>query len=184
VSTDAFLRTVVQLLREAEISFMLCGSVCSSYWGEPRATFDFDLVVDPTEETLDRLLKSIPDEFYVSAEAARVALRDRGMFNVLDPSTGGKADLIIRKNRAFSREEFSRRHSVTLLDVSMPIASPEDAIISKLEWGQMGSSERQINDAAGIISVQPPLDDAYLDLWARELGVTNELGRARREAGD
>jgi hypothetical protein len=64
-------------------------------------------------------------------------------------------DIIIRKDRAFSREEFSRRRPVDPpFAERVSIVSPEDAILSKLEWAkQSGSSERQLADVAGIVDV-------------------------------
>lgn len=50
---------------------------------------------------------------YVSDVAAREALADRSMFNIVDPESGWKVDLIVRKLRPFSEQEFARRQSVT-----------------------------------------------------------------------
>jgi hypothetical protein len=49
--------------------------------------------------------------YYVDADTAREALQRRSQFNVIDMGTAWKADLIIRKARAFSVEEFARRQS-------------------------------------------------------------------------
>ena len=45
-------------------------------------------------------------------------------------------------------------------------------MLSKLEWARRaGDSERQLADAAGVLAVNPSLDRAYIEHWARELGV-------------
>jgi hypothetical protein len=72
-----------------------------SFYGEPRATNDLDVVLDPDEAQLGRFLSSLIGTFYVGAEEAREAFRTRGMFNVIDSSSGWKADLILLKERAF-----------------------------------------------------------------------------------
>ena len=90
--------------------------------------------------------------------------------------TGWKADLIVRKRRAFSREEFERRVKVELMDVEVWVASAEDTILTKLEWAAAAGSERQIRDAQGVIDVLGgSLDVVYLQKWATELGVTEQL---------
>ncbi len=67
--------------------------------------------------------------------------------------TRSNLDFIIRKNRAFSRDEFARRMSLTLLDVPVFVASPEDTIVAKVEWSQQwGGPERQRRDVAGIVA--------------------------------
>lgn len=68
----------------------------------------------------------------------------------------------------------------------MRIASAEDAILTKLEWFDMGgrSSARQWNDILGIIGRQgASLDLAYLRHWADALRVRDLLERALTEAG-
>jgi len=183
VTQEEFLAAVVGFLDQAGIPFMVAGSFSSSYHGQPRATHDVDLVIDPSLEQLDRLLTLIGERFYVSAESAREALQRRSMFNLIDFDEGWKADLIIRKDRPFSREEFQRRQSGTLLGRSLPIASAEDVILSKLEWDKITPSERHLPDALHVALVQwPRLDKEYLRKWAPHLGVADKLDALLRQA--
>lgn len=82
------------------------------------------------------------ENYYVDLHAALEAHKQQSMFNVIDNATGWKIDLVIRKPRAFSREEFHRRQLVDLLDLALFVASAEDVIVSKLEW----SSWRNLKD--------------------------------------
>ena len=170
------LRGLVRLLDQSGIPYMLTGSVATSYHGRPRATHDADIVIDPTAEQLDLLVRNLDAAgFYVDAAGARAALGRRRQFNAIATEHGYKIDLIIRKDRPFSREEFSRRQRVDLaFDQPVAIVTPEDAILSKLEWVKMGGdSERQMRDAAGVLEVNPGLDRAYIERWASELGVSD-----------
>lgn len=164
---------------------MVTGSFASSFHGTPRASQDIDFVVDPSPEQLMRLERHLPSgEYYMAAGAAMEALRRRGMFNIIDLSTGWKADLIIRKDRPFSREEFRRRRSVEVAGMRLTLASPEDVILSKLEWANAGQSTRQIEDAAGILRLRSmELDHEYLRRWIHELGLEEPWDAARRAAG-
>jgi hypothetical protein len=99
----------VARLEEAGIPYMVSGSLGSVFYGEPRATRDVDVVIDPGEASLTAFLDALADDWYVSREAAFAALRERGMFNVVDSATGWKADFVIRKERPYSIEELSRR---------------------------------------------------------------------------
>ena len=111
---------------------------------------------------------------------AHTALRLRSQFNVIDTRTGWKVDLIIRKDRPFSREEFARREAVEILGVTTHVASPEDTTLAKLEWAQASGPERPQKDVVAILSVRSPeLDDEYLNAWADELGVSAESATAR-----
>ncbi len=183
MTQEGFLAHVAQLLESAGIPFMVAGSHGSSYHGQPRSTNDVDLVIDPTAEQLEQFLALLGDRYYVSPEAAREALRRRSMFNIIDFSGGWKADLIIRKNRPFSIEEFRRRQIGTLYGRPLPIASAEDVILTKLEWDRLTPSERQLQDAWQVAVVQGPrLDRAYLRKWAPLLGVADKLEELLRKA--
>jgi hypothetical protein len=175
---------LVRLLDAAGVPFMIAGSFASSAHGLPRTTQDLDVVVDPPgPEALDALVRSMsPAEYYVDADAARDALRHRSMFNVVDHASGWKVDFIIRKNRAFSRDEFKRRTKLALLEVPVYVASPEDTIVAKLEWSkQSGGSERQRRDVAGIVAtVGQQLDRAHVERWVRDLDLADEWIAAQK----
>jgi len=87
-------------------------------------------------------------------DAALDAYKREALFNVIDLKTGWKIDMIIRKSRAFSREEFNRRRQLTLQGVSLFVASAEDVIIAKLEWSKLGQSQRQIEHAVGSLKLR------------------------------
>ncbi len=162
------------------IPYMLTGSVATSYHGRPRATHAADVVIDPTLRQLDLLVRDLDAAgFYVDADGAREALRQRRQFNAIDTQYACKIDLIIRKDRPFSREEFGRRQQVDLaFDHPVAMVTPEDAILSKLEWAiKSGDSERQLRDAAGVLEINPALDREYIERWASQLGVA-DLWRA------
>jgi len=175
---------ITESLERAGIPFMLTGSLASSFHGEPRSTRDVDVVIDPSPEGLSAFLASLPaDEFYADGETARTALAERGQFNVVEAATGWKVDLVIRKDRPFSRAEFERRTPVEVFGRPTFIATAEDTIIAKLEWARAGESERQLRDVASIVAVSGEgLDMTYLDRWIQGLGLESMWEQARRQS--
>jgi hypothetical protein len=168
------LRLVIDLLERQGVPYMLTGSVATSYHGHPRATHDADIVFDPTPDQLEVLLVDLDRAgFYVDMDGAREALRRRRQFNVIEMQHASKIDLIVRKDRPFSQEEFQRRQRADLpFRDAVTLVTPEDAILSKLEWARRsGESERQLRDARGVLELNPTLDRHYIDHWAAELGV-------------
>ncbi len=183
-SEEAVLGRAVAILDRLAIPYMVTGSIATSYHGRPRATHDADVVIDPTPAQLDGLVRALDaDGFYVNGEGARAALRRRHQFNVIEIARATKLDFIIRKLRPFSDEEFGRRQRVDLAFArAVAVVTAEDAILSKLEWARRGGdSERQIQDAAGVLELNPSLDRRYIASWADELGVGDLW---RRIAGD
>jgi len=165
---------------------MVAGSLASTYHGDPRSTRDIDLVIRPAKPDLDRFVASLdPARFYVSAEAAEGAWQRRGQFNVVDLDSGWKTDLILCKDRPFSRSEFERRERGTVFEIEVFVATAEDTILAKLEWALQGESERQLRDVAGILELSgASLDRSYIERWARELGVEALWERVRSEVED
>ena len=116
--------------------------------------------------------------------AALEAQQRESQFNLIDLATGWKIDLILRKNRPFSREEFGRRRRVTLQGLSIFVASPEDIVIAKMEWSRAAQSLRQVQDAAAIVRLRgESLDRGYLEQWIRELSLEREWNTTRSMAG-
>ncbi len=185
MNPDDILGRVVGALDKAGIPYMLTGSFASSFHGVPRASQDIDIVVDPTEEQLTALVSSFPaPDYYVDLEVAREARREESMFNVVDMNTGWKIDLIIRKSRPYSRQEFDRRVKAVLHGQELFVTSAEDIVLVKLEWAKIGRSERQIEDVAAILKLRRgSLNEEYLGRWVRELGIADQWDRARRLAG-
>jgi hypothetical protein len=178
----AFLARLIEALDQAGVPNMIAGSFASSLHGLPRATQDIDMVVDPTFQSLDRLLVLLEsDDLYLDAEVAREEFRRRGQFNVIEVESGWKADLIFRKARPFSVSELERRAPSIVLGVRVFAASAEDTVLAKLEWAKLGESERQLRDVRGILEVKgATLDRVYIERWLDQLGVRELWDRVRQ----
>jgi len=180
------LQRVIAELNRAGIPFMISGSVASGYHGESRSTYDIDIVIDADLSQVSSFVGGLAESCYVSVTAAEEAVRQRAMFNVIDLDSGIKVDLILRKVRPFSVEEFNRRQRAVISGVDAYVVSAEDCILSKLEWSRMGESERQFRDALKIAELSKDasnLDLAYLEHWAKDLSVEQLLERLLNEAG-
>ncbi len=171
-----FFQKLIRLIEDAEIPYAVCGSLSSGLYGQPRATNDADIIIAPTQDQLDKLLKTLEAGCYVSSKAAFEAMKMQSMFNIIDNEFGWKADLIFRKNGLYEKAEFDRRVRAKLMGIDLWILSPEDVILSKLDWAKDSGSDLQFRDVLGVIKVQwKNLDWDYLRHWAKELGVEKNL---------
>lgn len=185
MSLAAFLRRVAEILDEAGVPYMLTGSLASAYYAVPRATQDLDVVIAAEEPGIERIVQGLVSAgCYVDRDAALEARRTHGQFNAIDPESGWKVDLIVRRDRPYSRTEFERRERVTLLGVEVAVASLEDVLIAKLEWGKLGDSALQRRDVVQLLErTWEQLDQSYLKKWVTELGLRSEWDEARMHVG-
>jgi len=58
-----FLQNIIHALDQAEIPYMLSGSIAGSFHGHPRATNDADLIIDPTEKQLRSFMLSLGPDY-------------------------------------------------------------------------------------------------------------------------
>lgn len=171
---------VVEALERASIDYMITGSLVSSFQGEPRLSHDVDLVVALDAMQIDTVLQAFSDdEFYLSKEAIEAAVRTRHMFNLLQVSSGDKVDFWLLTDSAFGAMRFSRKLQEPLFGRPMYLSTPEDTILQKLSRAQQShGSEKQFHNALRVFEVQfPLLDFAYLNHWAVELEVDDQLRR-------
>jgi hypothetical protein len=179
---------VVQVFANLGIPYALGGSMASSLLGKPRFTEDADISVEPFPGQESTLVSNFGPDYYVSLQAVQQAVRQRSSFNIIHSRSGFKIDVFVCKDRPFEQSVMARRRLVQLADrpdQSIVVVSPEDIILLKLEWYRLGDeiSDRQWSDILGVLKVQAgKLDEAYLDLWAADLGVTDLLARARQES--
>lgn len=180
MTQEKVIARVIRACSQAGLSHMVVGSFASNYHGVPRMTQDVDIVVDGGADKILALVALLADDFYVSEDAAREAVKYRKLFNAIHLDSGFKVDLIVKKSRPFSDEELRRKITGMMGGESVAFATPEDTVLTKLEWAQQGDSERQYDDAVGIIRVQADrLEWDYIDRWADDLGVRDLVSRAR-----
>lgn len=185
----AALRPVAQALEELEVRYFIGGSLASSAHGVARTSLDVDLVADLSPQHVAPLVAALAAAYYVDDERARQAVTTRGSFNVVHLESMLKVDLFVSPGRPYD-EEALRRARPQLLEEEPEsrryfLASAEDTVLAKLEWFRRGGevSERQWSDVIGVLRASSgTLDLAYLRRWAGELGVSDLLEGARREA--
>ncbi len=183
MSQQELLKKVIRALEEAEIQYMITGSVVSSMQGEPRSTHDIDIVIAYQRSVIEFIVETFPPhDFYFEENSIYEAADRRTMFNIIDMNSGDKIDFWILTNETFDLSRFSRRVTEKFLSLEMKVSTPEDTILAKLRWAKLaGGSEKQFTDALRVYEVQfGKLDIDYIKEWAKKLNI--ELLWKRLEA--
>lgn len=181
---------VVEAFEQPGIDCYVGGSVASLMHGIYRTTADVDIIADIRFKDIEPLVLLLQDAFYIDADSIKEAIKHRSEFSLLHFNTMFKVDIFLQKNRPFDLEVRSRVEEGIFNDLQNDrpffIESPEDVILTKLEWYKMGGgvSERQWKDVLGVLKLRGiALELQYLKQWAATLGVADLLERALDDAG-
>ena len=147
---------------------MLSGSVALGAYTLPRATRDFDFIINIKEENAASFSEQFKVGYYCDEDSINDAIRQKGMFNIIDYASGFKADFVVLKDNAFRRNEFERRIKIELFDMHVYIVSAEDLLLSKLIWIQELQSNLQIEDIRSLLQYKK-IDIQYVVYWIEKL---------------
>lgn len=170
------------------VPYLIGGSLASTLYGMVRTTQDSDIVAKMRLEHLQPFVSALQDEFYVDEEMIAESIQHNSSFNIIHRESFFKVDVFIPYPRPFLQSQLARAQKQTFAfetEVSAKFASPEDTILSKLEWYRIGGdvSERQWRDILGVLKTRAgELDLDYLRKWAGELKVSDLLERALGES--
>ena len=168
------LHFLVRALEQLQLRYFVTGSTVTIFYGEPRLTNDIDVVVALPEKMVRAFCAEFPEEeFYVDEEAVLDAIRQRSQFNIIHPKSGLKIDVIIPQVNEFNRSRFDRARRVRAgEDWDASFASPEDAILKKMEYFREGGSEKHLRDITGVLKTTGAhIDKDYIERWASTMGL-------------
>jgi hypothetical protein len=159
------------------IAYRIVGSMASIAYGENRFTNDIDIVADLQPQQIDDLCQHFqPPDYYVARQAVAEAIARGHQFNIIHIPAGLKIDVMLPKRTEYARLEQQR--AIRLADpdgLSAVFATPEDVILNKLIFFQLGGSDKHLRDIAGILHVKADaVDRDYITAWASKLGVDAE----------
>jgi hypothetical protein len=179
---------VTNVLDELEVPYVIGGSMASIVHGMLRTTMDVDIIADLQPAQVEAFTAALREQFYLDKQAIQQAIAHQRSFNLIHLETMFKVDIFTPKERAFDRQQLTRRISESVgteSDKKIWVLTAEDVVLAKLDWFRLGGevSERQWRDILGVLKTQQAaLDIAYLRQWAEALQVADLLEQALAEA--
>ena len=179
---------VTGVLEKLGVPYVIGGSLASTLYGMIRTTQDSDVITEMRPEHVQEFVASLQGEFFIDEEMITDSILNNSSFNIIHRDSMFKVDIFIPSQRPFQQSQFTRAQRQTFefeTTLSAKFASPEDTILSKLEWYRMGGevSDRQWRDILGVLKTRAgELDLNYMNIWAKELKVSDLLQRALKES--
>jgi len=128
------LQDVFKSFQQHEVRYIVVGGVASVLHGVPLATFDLDILIDPTDDNALRLLSALVDAGFGTAtmtNAQEILAHEITVFN-----DRVRIDVQTRTPGVFFQDAWRRRKTVTYQGQDLFILSKEDLIASKQASGR------------------------------------------------
>jgi hypothetical protein len=161
------LEKIIDVFNKEEIDYMIVGGFALSYYNRFRFTADIDCVLQIYPHHVEKVVKHFPEwqpflqGFIENAEKGII-------FNLTDFESGVKYDFYIYQDSDYNWTAFNRRKKVMYGDIECYISSPEDLIISKLNWYAISKSAKQLEDIKYLLK-EVTLNNEYLEIWTNRL---------------
>lgn len=128
------LQTVFASFQKNDVKYLVIGGIAAVLYGVPRATFDLDLLIEPTEKNVERLLRAMVEAGLGTASLADVKevlsneitiFTDRVRLDVQTSTPGITFD-----------HAWARRVTMNYKGQSLEVVSLPDLIASKRACGR------------------------------------------------
>lgn len=165
------LKFLIQAFPSPTPPYCLIGALTLGAWGRPRATSDVDVLIMFDDSTQDQLISVLTERGFTLDTVWQEA----------NPMLHGVmlrlhyADIpvdLLAPRDAQEQSALERRRLIDVEGVALWTVSPEDLILMKLKAGR----PYDFGDAITVVARQGnSLDRDYLFIWARRLGLFEEL---------
>ena len=161
---EEFLKILIQFFDQNNIPYMLSGSMAMSVYTVSRYTKDFDFIVHLGPSDIPRLKDFFKEGYYFDEDSIAEAIKQKGMFNIIDHASNYKAGFIMQRDDEFEQVKFNRRMLVQSSGIRIFVISLEDLLLSKLVWIQELQSSLQTTDIIELSKLDT-IDWPYVHKW-------------------
>ncbi len=184
MAEPSFYLDFLRPLCQSNLNFFVTGSIASIMYGEPRMTYDIDLVLELHINEIDSFVTLFPPtEFYCPPKDVvmnEVARDYRGHFNIINFKSGFKADIYPFGIDELHIWAMTNRRMMTIDGLEIPIAPPEYVIIRKLQYYKEGKSIKHLRDIKKMLDISSSMiDQNFLQKMVVKYGLKTEFKEAK-----
>jgi hypothetical protein len=165
---------VIDILEAMGVEYVIWGGVAAVAYGEPRFTYDMDIVVRLDRGRARRLAQVLDeDHYYVSMPSMLDAAGQGGYFNAIHLHSNVKIDFFVSRHDPIVEWAFDHRKMLPFDEMRQAAYMPPEAVIlTKLRTYRDSGSTRHLDDIEGILRVSGPGPDrVFLDREATRMGM-------------
>jgi hypothetical protein len=178
--SDSAVVAVVEALEAAGVEYMLVGSLSSSYYGYPRSTKDADFVVQFGSSSISDVVRRLP-AFRLDPQGSFEMVSATTRYVLKYVGTSFYVELFLLGDDPHDLARFKRRREVNLFGRKVCLPTPEDVLITKLQWLLSLRRSRDREDIRNLLKAQSAnLDWNYVHGWCDQHGtreLLDEIGK-------
>jgi hypothetical protein len=170
------------------VPYVINGSIATIIHGAVRNTINVSIVAPLVMDHVLPLIVSLEHDFHLDEGAIRKAIEERGRFDLLHLTTTCLVEVVVPENKPYVKKQISRRVACPVKpgsDKIIWVLSAEDVVLTQLDGLQTsnGTFYQSWKDILGVLKCQnSALDNAYLHIWAEEMGLSHLLELAFTKA--
>jgi hypothetical protein len=179
VTTFEAVARVIDVLESQQVPYMIVGSLASSQYGISRDTKDADIVVELGGQSITAVTGALGDAFRLDPQIMfeTVTGTTRHVVNV--PSVHFAIEFFRLSDDPYDRERFARRRRIHFPQLSRDafVSTPEDVVVTKLQWAARASRGKDRDDLRDVLAVwgTDRFDWDYIHRWSDEHGTRDVL---------
>lgn len=168
---------VIKACESAGMDHMVTGAFAYNYYGIPRSTKDFDVVVDVRGGRAVSEIIHLLEEVIEFGEQVQFDTLTWGRRHIGRAKQGPvfQVELFELFNDPFVTEQFRRRRQLrsSQLQHTTWLPTAEDIIVQKIRWGR----SKDLDDARDVLAVQgvENIDMPYIENWCSIHGTSARL---------
>jgi hypothetical protein len=164
------------------IPYVLVGSFASNVYGIPRSTKDADFVVQTAPGQFSQLMAALGPNFVRDPQIQFETVTGTKKILVTEVESGFEIEFFELSNDSHDQARFARRRRIGVVGRRAWILTPEDVLVTKLNWLNRMNRAKDLMDVQNVISVQgDALDWPYIERWCDEHGSRPLLEKIRAE---
>lgn len=178
---EEFVVRVIDALNAIDIPYMLVGSFSSSFYGIPRSSQDADFVVEFGDQGPNALVARLAPEIQLDPQMSFETITGSWRYVATAPTASFQIEFFLLDDNPYDQERFARRRQVSMFGRRVFVPSPEDVVVTKLQWSQRGKRRKDFDDVTDVLNVQRDnLDWSYIQHWCDQHGTRELLEEIRR----
>lgn len=170
---------VISVLEAENMPYMLVGSLASAQYGLSRNTKDADFLVELGTHPITAITRHLGEAFELDPQIMFESVTGSTRHVVNIPSLHFSVEFFRLSGQPYDQERFSRRRRLLMPQVEREafVSSPEDVVVTKLQWANWSGRSKDRQDVFEVISARGvgSFDWEYIHRWCDEHGTRTML---------